>query len=222
MSYIIFHFIHCLCYIHINISPLQYVDPVPNSGSFVHGSKVLHAARVYKPNSKAPHLDKNKDSVLRYVGDDQWQVLSDGEVIDKYSTNDLRISIVYRARCFKDASTAEAYKADTSVMDLENDIINRLKADLVTRGKATTERLEAMSRLELAFFIMDTYIQYPLPPADLSIIPYNYCAAASLFPVLSPLLNPFCNPQKKSKESVKEPQKGGGTTREDATKGGEG
>ena len=179
-----------------NDTSLELVDPVPNSGSFVDGSKVLHAAQVYRPGVKAPHLDKNKDSVLRYVGGDQWQVLSDGEIIERYTTDDLRIAIVYRARCFKDEAEAAAYKAFDSILDLEVDILNRFKVDLVQKGMITNEQLQSMSRLDFAFFIIDSYIKYPLPPAHRSIIPFNYCAAGALYPILTPFLTPFCNVRK--------------------------
>ncbi|CAE6911887.1 folD [Symbiodinium sp. CCMP2592] len=72
----------------------------PLSGVAVDGSKTLHAAGVFRPSVKAPLLDKDKDNALFYVGDEKWQLRSNGEVLQIYNSSDLRMTIVYRARCF--------------------------------------------------------------------------------------------------------------------------
>ena len=54
-----------------NNTSFRIVSPNPLSGSFIDGSKMLHAAKVYSPHVKAPHIDKNKDTVLRYVGGEE-------------------------------------------------------------------------------------------------------------------------------------------------------
>lgn len=126
--------------------------------------------------------DKNKDGVLRYMGNDKWAVLSGDDVVSRYTTDDLRISIVYRARCFASSDTADSYRNETYIMDLERDIIDTLKGGLVSRGVATAQKLATMGRLELAFLIIDSYIKYPLPPVQATLIPFNYCAAPLLYP----------------------------------------
>jgi hypothetical protein len=46
----------------------------------VDGSKVMHAAKIFKPQVKAPHLPKDKSSNLVYVGEDNWELQIDGQV----------------------------------------------------------------------------------------------------------------------------------------------
>lgn len=83
-----------------NDTSYESVLPIPLSGNVVDGSKVFHASKIYRSDVKAPALDKNKDSSLRYLGEDMWEVQSDGQNIQNYTTNELRISIVYRVRIF--------------------------------------------------------------------------------------------------------------------------
>ena len=50
------------------------VQPLPRAGTGVDGSKVVHAANVYRPNEMPPRISKDKSSELYYVGDDKWVV----------------------------------------------------------------------------------------------------------------------------------------------------
>mmetsp|Transcript_22567 Transcript_22567/g.65622 ORF Transcript_22567/g.65622 Transcript_22567/m.65622 type:complete len:440 (-) Transcript_22567:14-1333(-) len=169
--------------------------PVPLAGSAVDGTKTVHAANVYMPTVEPPKLDKNKKSLLRFSGHDKWELLSDNEVLQNYTTSDLRISIVYRARCFKDEGEAQRFQ--DQLQDHENEIsletilatfADDLEAKSIVRSAAD---FLAMSRLDLALLLMDTYIQYPMPIKP-SLMPWNYCAAERLMPWLGPILKPFC------------------------------
>ena len=53
---------------------LQSLPANPLAGNVMDGSKTIHAARVYYPNRPPPFIDRNKDTVLSYVGNEQWQV----------------------------------------------------------------------------------------------------------------------------------------------------
>ena len=46
-------------------------------------------------------MSKDKKSALFYVGDEQWELREDKKVLKSYPTKDLRMTIVYRARCFE-------------------------------------------------------------------------------------------------------------------------
>lgn len=175
-----------------NSTSFSKVLPAPRSGSVVDGSKMLHAASVYRRHVKAPRLDKSRDNVLKYVGADRWEVQSDGVAMQAYTTTDLRIAIVYRGRCFRDAAALQEYKAPRDVMDLES-VLERLVADLVAKGKlekGTTK--DSIGRLDLALKLIDAYITYPLPPAEFALIPFNLCAATIAAPWLAPLFSWFC------------------------------
>ena len=83
--------------------------PAPLAGSAIDGSKAVHAAEVYRGSAASPSLpfiDKSRVHVLRFEGptdDDGWVLKREGEPLQRYSTDDLRLSIVYRARCFREA-----------------------------------------------------------------------------------------------------------------------
>ncbi len=184
-----------------NDTSFESVLPKPNSGSLVDGSKVLHASKVYRPEVKAPHLDKNKDSILRFVGDNKWVIQSNDEIIQNYTTDDLRIAIVYRARCFKDEEEVNKYnnyeekiknKNYDDVLELSV-ILDTFINDLVKRNILTHDNKNDISKLDLAFLIIDTYIQYPLPPLQFAQIPYNYCALALKYPFTKYFLKYICN-----------------------------
>jgi hypothetical protein len=184
-----------------NDTSFESVLPTPNSGSLVDGSKVIHASTIYRPKIKAPHLDKNKDSVLRFVGDNKWVIQSNGEIIQNYTTDDLRIAIVYRARCFKDEEDVNKYKNYEDKIKNKNFedvfelsyILDTFTNDLIKRNILTENNKNNISRLDLAFLIIDTYIQYPLPPAKFAQIPYNFCALPLKFPITKYFLKYVCN-----------------------------
>ena len=78
------------------------------------GSKVVHAARIYRPSAQVPTLPKDKESTLVYSGQgEEWLLQLEGKTIATYKTDDLRISIVYRARCFAHEEERDAYHAQT-------------------------------------------------------------------------------------------------------------
>jgi len=163
------------------------------AGSAIDGSKVVHASRIYKPATQVPALDKDKDSELVFVGEvgnkERWELLVDGEKMGTYLTSDLRISIVYRARCFANNDEKEAYyKHEAGSMTLEY-VLSVLAADLVARersqGKTQIELLEASpnARLAFALLLMDEYVAYPLPSMDKQpLFPWNYCLVSKKFP----------------------------------------
>ena len=102
-----------------NGSVPQMELPLPRAGSAIDGSKSVHAAEVYLGATGSPALplmDKSRRNVLSFQGEEAedasrpWVLRVDGsEVLQRYSTDDLRVTIVYRARCFHDAAEAERF-----------------------------------------------------------------------------------------------------------------
>jgi hypothetical protein len=168
------------------------MEPKTGSGTLVDGSKVLHAAKVYRPDVKAPHLDKDKECTLTYIQNEDWEVLCNNETIAKYQTKDLRMSVVYRARCFKNQEQSDLYQIKKNEMIPLETILDTFKTDLMKKKGMTRGSLDAMSRFDLGFLIMDTYSRYPLPPIDLAFIPYNYCALPLLYPWTEKFLSFIC------------------------------
>lgn len=116
--------------------------------------------------------------------------LTTNKILREYTSNDLRISLVYRARCFRSEEDKLKYKSypPISIEQILNIFIN----DLVISHKYSLELLNKMSRLDLGLLIMNTYIKYPLPSVEESIIPMNYCALPILFPWTENIIKLFC------------------------------
>ena len=179
-------------------------EAAARAGSAIDGSKSVHAAEVYLGSAASPqlpYLDKNKKIVLRYEGpgeDKAWTLKMEDQLLERYSTDDLRTSIVYRARCFKDADEAKHFGGNggPTPMTLER-ILRTLSQGLVELGKVrTVEEAMRMDRLKLSLLLIDTYVHYPLPDKT---IPYNHCALPRLLPAwardsVSWLLKPTCKP----------------------------
>jgi hypothetical protein len=110
--------------------------------------------------------------------------------VASYQEDDLRISLVYRARCFASAQEAQRYanQPESEKMTLKG-ILETLYDDLVNNKIVSSrEELDAMTIVDRAFLIMNTYVKYPLPPADVALVPVNYCALGKKYPILNPLL----------------------------------
>jgi hypothetical protein len=169
----------------------EYVPAAPLLGSIVDGSKIVHAALVYRPNVKAPKLNKSHKNELIYLGEENWQLQSNGQIVNNYTTNDLRISIVYRARCFESEERAKHFNnlPEEEILPLDS-ILNTLKKGLIAKGKLTEQAAKDIAPMDLALKLMDTYLAYPLPPH--AIIPYNYCTLSKLFPAIKPALDLIC------------------------------
>ena len=183
------------------------VLPYPLSGNVVDGSKVAHAASVYRMHADIPFIDKSKVHWLKEVdgvkSDDDndsgtWTVSNDEDgVLKTYSFDDLRISIVYRARCFADQEEADRFRAQLHGKDGEggrmsmDEVLSKFVGELVRMGKLKEgSTLDSLDRLELSLLILDTFITYPLPSTPL--IPWNYCALSRLAPALRGPLSAIC------------------------------
>lgn len=172
--------------------------PYPRAGSAVDGSKTIHAAVPFQVHTTPPMLDKSIPASLRFEGNDTWMLRSNGSIVQKYKTNDLRISLVYRARCFANEAEAASYRQEgdmtiggpaKQMLSLE-DVLGTLGVDLARRGLVSSaEAALKMDRLEYAMLLLDTYLVYPTTDAWL---PINYCALGRLVPALDPVVRLFC------------------------------
>ena len=199
------------------------VSAVPLTGVAVDGSKLVHAAEVFEPAAVPPPLDKSRRNALRYdAAADAWTLTADGEPVPgarAYRTSELRISLVYRARCFAsveerarfasqrrsapptesdDASEEEEASArpESDMLPLEGrgGILDRLILDLVARGRVPDRTaLDAIPRLDLALTLISEYTAYPL--STRALLPWNYCATAGVAPAWAqPAFDWLCGP----------------------------
>ena len=174
------------------------VQPLPRAGTGVDGSKVIHAANVYRPGEIPPLISKDRISELYYIGDDKWVVRemeNAKTVLRNYTTDDLRISIVYRGRCFENEEKAKFFKDNLhnheNALELD-DILDRLLQNLVDMNKITQASANSMSRFEIAETLLKNYVKYPKSPTMRSQFPLNYCIASVKYPFLKSILKPFC------------------------------
>mmetsp|Transcript_26797 Transcript_26797/g.63743 ORF Transcript_26797/g.63743 Transcript_26797/m.63743 type:complete len:357 (+) Transcript_26797:273-1343(+) len=160
-------------------------------GSALDGSKLVHTADLYMRNTPLPIFSKEGDTVLTYKGDDTWVIVSNGNQIASYKTNDLRSTIVYRALCFASVEERTRFLAlpEEEVLPLET-ILETFRADLEKRklwnGPIT-------DHLKFALKLLDVY--QPLPLAPFALFPYNYCALEAFLakvPGVSALLALLC------------------------------
>ena len=175
----------------------EMIGAESRAGSGIDGSKSIHAARTYRPHINPPQLDKDKDSALVYNEQtDKWDLKMNEKIIARYNTTDLRTSIVYRARCFNSAHDAKRFNQKSYQDEFPNltlsDILSTFTKDLIKRGNLSVKNLNEISRLDLALLIINTYIQYPLPPRNAQVIPWNYCAMSRLYPKLESIMTLFC------------------------------
>jgi hypothetical protein len=167
--------------------------PRPGSGSAVDGSKTVHAATLFEPGAAAPWLDKSARHALVYnASAARWALASGGRprgAALSWGEQQLRFSVVYRARCFGSEAErgrfAAALAAREGLMDLERDILLPLMREAVRRGGARSlQALQALPRLELGLRLLDVFVRYPRPTAWL---PFNHCALPRLFPGVAAL-----------------------------------
>lgn len=136
-----------------------------------------------------PFLSKDKQNVLKFLGNETWGLFSDDQEVTKYSTNDLRISIVYRARCFASEEDIERYNNQESFMTLEN-ILETLKKDLIKRGRLSEN--QNVSMIDFAIKLLDEYVVYPYPTYPRTWIPLNYCVLPKVIPFLRHITQYLC------------------------------
>lgn len=172
----------------------EAVSSSPGSGNAMDGSKTIHAAAVFQPSASPPRLNKNDVNALIFINQsDAWELRTNGVARGRWSPEELRYSVVYRARCFaSEASRDEfnaAQRAGEGLLDLETQILGPLKDELVRRGGAPSRSaLDALPKLDLALKLLD-FVTYPTPDV---ILPVNYCALAIKFPWLQRVIDVLC------------------------------
>ena len=94
---------------------------------------------------------------LAYRGDGNWQVGLGDEVLDRYTWDDLRFSISWKAYCYADDADRRRTHEHTEDLNRRT-VLETLSADLRERGRIADE---IPNDTELALTIIDEYIDYP-------------------------------------------------------------
>lgn len=111
-----------------------------------------------------------------------------------YKTTDLRISLVWRQRCFEKEEEVKKWAEMKDFMSVES-VLDKFIEDMRTKNILKKEQ-EAPKGMELAMLIMKHYIVYPVEKTN-NMIPFNYCMAHRIAPdylkgALKVILSPFC------------------------------
>ena len=183
-----------------DVSVPRVVAPEPLAGTSVDGSKTVHAAKVYYPSRLPPFLDKSRRSTLAHDGGGRWTLSTAGDAapLRNYTTDDLRITVVYRSRCFASAARAREFRAQLKGDAGEGgrlslDAVLSTLAEGLPAGGAYKRNGTAADRLALAMAIIDRYVKYPLPDEGAApLAATNYCALPRLVPWTKALLQPLC------------------------------
>eukprot|EP00049_Salpingoeca_infusionum_P012152 m.219434 g.219434 ORF g.219434 m.219434 type:complete len:481 (+) comp15111_c0_seq1:381-1823(+) len=185
----------------------SHFAPRRGSAILLDGSKCVHGTTMFK-SKDAPLLpDLPKESRPQLVNkgcrtkscengsftDNQWDVVVNGTVVETYTSKQLRVSLVWRSRCFK---TEDERKKFEQAPDLTiEQIFDDFKKDLIKKKKLTPAEADAITPMELGPLLLNVYMDYPLPKA---VIPFNYCALPALLGdkqntgIVASLLRPFC------------------------------
>ena len=150
------------------------------------------------PDAELPMLQKTERNELVYKGSHLWELRANGRRVRDYNTSDVRVSLVWRARCFASEEQRQRWHAQTSGDSLQLEtVLETLVADLRKRGRLAPDAPRPPP-LELAQLLLDEYARYPLANVDRAWIPLNYCmlpqtAPAWAKPLLAPLMGVLCD-----------------------------
>ena len=70
----------------------------------------VHAAAMFRPDENPPLQEKGKHHELRYLGNEKWALKEDDYNLKVYNSSDLRMTLVYRSRCFESKEASIKYK----------------------------------------------------------------------------------------------------------------
>ena len=90
------------------------------------------------------------------INDDEWVVMDEGRELQRYDWSGMRLSVSWKAYCFRDEAERTAWREKSDDLSLDF-ILEKLYAEMRKRGVMGTE---APSE-GLAELIIDTFIDYP-------------------------------------------------------------
>jgi hypothetical protein len=113
--------------------------------------------RVGSPDEPAP-VEIVAGSTLKHDGADWVMAAPSGDELRRYGTDDVRISISWKAYCFDDEHGAAAFEAARGTLTIE-EIEHRLFGDLRDRGLIGTDERPHLP--DIVDLLIDTYQHFP-------------------------------------------------------------
>ncbi len=133
------------------------VHPVGfNTALLMDTDSIFHGIdRMHETNGPIPPFRAGMQ--LCFEGKSQWVVRHDEEIISSYTWGDLRLSISWKAYCFRDEAERQAWSEHSDDLSLEF-VLDRLTEDLRKRGRIGSQ---IPDNRELALTLADEYIVFP-------------------------------------------------------------
>ena len=174
--------------------PAEVIPPTFNTAIVLDGSVIVHGVDTFRPWQKPPRIHASDKNELVYIDKDNWEVRANGVKVADYKTTDLRISLVWRQRCFETQDEVKKW-ADLKNFTSVESILDKFIADMRTKNILKPTEV-APKGMDLAMLIMKNYIVYPVDKTN-NYIPFNYCMAPKIAPEylqapLKAVLSLFC------------------------------
>jgi hypothetical protein len=164
-------------------APYQVQDASRNTAIICDGTRMVHGTQTFQKEVVPPPLRKDSKYGMRYIGEQKWEFYefsadsSQKEVVRVYDESDLRITLVWRQRCFRDTNELNRFRdRSTKRLDLQ-ETLDRMVSHLVATRKMAGRPSTA---IKTAFALIEHYTRYPFSPDHA--IPYNYCTLEMLLP----------------------------------------
>jgi hypothetical protein len=136
--------------------PARSLDVRHNTAILLDTDSIFHGVdRVMETHHEIPVLGPGVELV--HVGEGRWHLEEDGQVLDRYDWEDLRLSVSWKAYCYADAAERRLVHEHGDDLDRSR-VLDTLIADLRERGRIG-ETVPAEDELGLA--IIDEYIRFP-------------------------------------------------------------
>ncbi len=113
--------------------------------------------RVGSPDAPAP-TEIVTGAALHHDGDAWAMTAPNGDLLNTYATDDVRISISWKAYCFEDEAAAQTFESNRGTLTIA-EIERRLFADLRDRGLLRDD--ESPSLNDIVDLLIDTYQHFP-------------------------------------------------------------
>lgn len=189
----------------------ELIDTVDNTAVVLDTDSVFHAVDMVKPHPStgktwktstlppnrvhllAPVDDKvgasspDTNSSFATVKDKAWQLSNNVDgATQLFRWKDLRISLSWKAYCYKDEAERELVNSHRDDLTLQK-VLDVLHADLIKRGVLKPGQPMPQGT-KLGELLTSTYGSFPAPNTW---IPFNYCILPVVLPWTGPLLSVF-------------------------------
>lgn len=137
----------------------QRFEPSDNTAMVLDTDSRYHGVeRVGAPDEPAP-IEIVADATLHHDGR-QWVMAGpDGQMLRTYDTNDVRLSISWKAYCFDDDAQRSAFESARGTLSIA-EIEHRLWADLRDRGAIGAD--DSPHLPDIVDLLIDTYQRFPI------------------------------------------------------------